>query len=97
MNQKVGGVNGPNEFYSISTYYWPCDAGCDNETFAEAKCASWTDYTSSCNMSTGLPWVEQDGFIRPYGNQDQECFVRMTEAVAPLSLAYYLLEEDSYG
>ena len=88
-----------HDFTYISTYSWPCNAGCP-ASYGAHRCQDWwrkpPDW-SKCDNSTGLPWVGHDGFGQSKGQHDCDCSVLMANAAETLSQSYYLTKNESHA
>ena len=65
-----------HDYWSVSSYDWPCNVGCNRTLWSD--CSHWcmppftlpflgkacVDVGVKCNASSGLPWISHDGFPR---------------------------------
>ena len=74
----------PHDYNTHSSYAWPCSATCNRSLFA--NCSKWHDHTGAgCNMTTGFPWVGQDGYNDPACACDRPKWSSMVGAVNALA------------
>ncbi|XP_065845920.1 uncharacterized protein [Oscarella lobularis] len=74
-----------HDYKSLASFYWPCN----NASFTPGP---------KCNLTTGLPWVGDDGHHNPYGDLfDRVPMDSMTTSVQILSAAYFFSGKETYG
>ena len=68
----------PHDYMSVAKYFWPCNANPCNATVPRPM---------TCNMASGLPWVDCDGITnyRAVDQYDLPAISNMTSAVLTLT------------
>eukprot|EP00931_Biecheleriopsis_adriatica_P061691 TRINITY_DN37107_c0_g1_i1.p1 TRINITY_DN37107_c0_g1~~TRINITY_DN37107_c0_g1_i1.p1 ORF type:complete len:630 (+),score=119.24 TRINITY_DN37107_c0_g1_i1:60-1949(+) len=85
------------DFYTYTGYVWPCNYNCSMAGYKQKACMKWdtglrTFYAKvkkKCNRTSGLPWVNRDGFMNKDGGEDLQALIVMSETLEVLTLAWW--------
>ena len=84
-----------HDYNTHSSYAWPCTATCNATLFKD--CTGWVQRTSTCNATTGLPWVNHDGYNDPASACDRPKWNQLVNSVNALAASAFFLNETSHA